>query len=490
MDTLRTCPASPRSARAGSARLAARPSPLLVWLPPLALLLSTAAALAAVPEALVLTSDFTTGKLSVLLSGPEWTVVPDVAPVCADAAGRVAQGLVYVINRGACNDVEAIDPAGGWTVRGEFSVGSGSNPQDIAFVSADRAYVSRYATNWLLEVDPATGTILDSLSLAPFADGDGLCEMHRLCLAAGRLFVEVQRLDEDHGWVPVPPSYLAVVDPVADRLVDIDPDLPGVQGIPLAGLNPAAPIAIDPGTGDLLVPEAGAFGVLDQGGLERVDPVACVSRGFVITEEELGGDLSSFAWWSDSLAYAVVADPTGNTALVSFNPSTGRRTGVLYQPGGYVLADCLISSRGDLLLADQGYTDPGIRVFDAATGSFLAGPLSTGLPPLVLLSAEGLQPPPTSPALTWMPVPNPAAGAVEVRYREGGPAAAGAEVFDLSGRRIRRLLPAPPGSGPGPGSLTWDLRDGMGHRVGSGVYRIRAAMSDGRVETHPVTVLR
>jgi hypothetical protein len=449
-------------------------------------LVLAAAAAAAEPEALILTSDYTTGGLSALSGDPEWNVESDLAPICPDAVARVSNGFVYVVNRMGCDNIEVIDPVRNWDIRGEFSVGGGTNPQDIAFVSRDRAYVTRYETNWLLEVDPSTGAVLDSVSLAALADEDGICEMHCSCLIGRELFIEVQRIDRVH-FTPVPPSVLAVVDVDTNELLDLDPVVPGVQGIVLEGLNPAAPMRIDPATGDLLVPEAGAFGVLDAGGLERVDPHAHRSKGFVITEGELGGDLSYYAPVSDTLAYAVVADEGGNTALVSFNPASGRRTGVLYRPGGYVLADCMVSSRGHLLLADRDYTNPGVRIYDAASGVFLAGPLSTGLSPIAFLSAEGVAPSESgAKAPLWLPVPNPARGPVELRSMASTDAAfVRTEIFNMAGRRIGVLSVSPAMTDP-----VWNLSDDTGRIVSSGIYRMRRTAADGRVETHAVTVLR
>ena len=45
------------------------------------------------------------------------------------------------------------------------------------------------------------------------------------------------------------------------------------------------------------------------------------------------------------------------------------------------------------------------------------------------------------------------------------------EVFDVSGRRVRRLLDAERAAGPG--EVTWDGSDGSGARVGAGVYLLR-----------------
>ena len=100
----------------------------------------------------ILTTDYTTGSVSCLAVDSSRTMQVDLGAVCPDAVERFHGGLLYVINRYRCGDIEVLDPAHNWSMVREFSVGVGSNPQDIAFTGEDRAWVSRYESNWLLEV--------------------------------------------------------------------------------------------------------------------------------------------------------------------------------------------------------------------------------------------------------------------------------------------------------------------------------------------------
>lgn len=343
---------------------------------------------------LALTTDYATGSLTAIGLEAPWTAERDLEPVCADAVARVHGGLVYVVNRHACDNIQVIDPAD-WSTLQEFSVGAGTNPQDIAVITRVRAYVSRYESNDLLEVDPSSGVVLGTISLSSFADADGLCEMHRMIVRGDRLFVQVQRMVRQawpDPWLPSPPSQLVVIDLDTRQIIDADPATPGVQGVPLAGTNPAAPMQIDPATGDLLVPLAGQYGVADAGGVERVDPIDLVSRGFAVTEAALGGDLIDIALWSSTRAYALVSDATYNTVLLAWNPASGEVIGPVYQPGGYVLSDLLVSESGRLFIADRTFLNPGVRVFHAATGDSLGGPVGAGLPPFELLLLPGSAP--------------------------------------------------------------------------------------------------
>jgi len=74
------------------------------------------------------------------------------------------------------------------------------------------------------------------------------------------------------------------------------------------------------------------------------------------------------------------------------------------------------------------------------------------------------------------PAPNPAPGQVWLRFELAAPARVSGEVFDLAGRRVRRLEAR---AGRGRQALYWDGRDQVGHPVPAGVYLYRL---DGRDE--------
>jgi len=137
-------------------------------------------------RAFVFQTDYSTGSLSVDDLAPR-TAHCDVAPVNSDATLRWYGGLLYVVNRYGADNIQVIDPATHATLR-QFSVGNGSNPHDIAFASPTRAYVTRFESTDLWIVNPVTGAHTGTVSLAAFADADGIPEMDRLAgwLAANK----------------------------------------------------------------------------------------------------------------------------------------------------------------------------------------------------------------------------------------------------------------------------------------------------------------
>ena len=90
-------------------------------------------------------------------------------------------------------------------------------------------------------------------------------------------------------------------------------------------------------------------------------------------------------------------------------------------------------------------------------------------------------------ALTAPPGPNPAGTTGTVSFSLAHPADVLVEVFDVTGRRVVRLLNEHRGAGAH--DLSWNLRDGKGRPVASGVYLWRIA-TDGKTLTARQVVLR
>ena len=326
--------------------------------------------------AIVVTSDFSTGALSAIDIATR-QVATNVASVHSDASVRIYGGLIYVVNRFGQDNIQVIDPGVGYTTRRQFTTGNGSNPQDIAFASPLKAYVTRYGSADLLIVDPRNGAQRGTISLAAFADADGLPEMAQMAFVDPWLFVACQRLTN---FQPVNSSVVVVVDTRNDQLVDKDLFTPGIQPIVLTGRNPITDFVYDPVTQELLIGCVGDFGVAD-GGIERIDAENLESVGYAITEAALGGDVLDVAWHDAARSYAIVGDASFNNLVMSWSATSGAAIDTVYAPGGFTLPDCEINSLGELYVCYAGLSSPGVRVYDVGPDTLLAGPLDTGLPP-------------------------------------------------------------------------------------------------------------
>jgi uncharacterized repeat protein (TIGR01451 family) len=84
-------------------------------------------------------------------------------------------------------------------------------------------------------------------------------------------------------------------------------------------------------------------------------------------------------------------------------------------------------------------------------------------------------------------MPNPTLGSTELRYGLPQAAQVSAKIFDVAGRMVRDLGES--SVAPGWHSLSWNLNNDAGQRVGPGMYFVRLWV-DGKALMRPVTVLR
>ena len=338
--------------------------------------------------AFVATTDFTTGSYSTvnlrdLTADTDLPAQPGI--IESDNWAVYDNNKVYVINRFGADNITVLDTADLTTAIAQFSTGNGTNPQDMAFVSDTKAYVSLLGSNDLLIVDPtaAPGSeITGTIDLSGFLDGDqdGLVEAGPMAMVGTNLFVALQRLDN---FVAARPGVLAVIDTTIDALVDLDPGTPGIQGIVLTGQNPSY-MHYDTALGKLVVSEVGNFGSVNDG-IETVDPRTFTAEGFIITENDLGGDVGDVVIVDGIKGYVVVGGFNPNKVAV-FDAAGGIKTGDLIT-GLSFIPDLALDSAKRLLVPDRTLTNPGIRIYDTFTDTEVTpGPINVGLPPNAIVN--------------------------------------------------------------------------------------------------------
>lgn len=429
----------------------------------------------------IATSEYypTAGAFTLMGMPAPWPHDDNYGILSGDAIPLSHQRLIYVLDR-ANGAVRVIDPAQDFATLREFSVGVGSNPHDLCFITAARAFVPRYESTDLWEVDPSTGAHTGTIDLSPLADADGLPEMEKCATHDGLLYVTLQRLDRDYGWEPISPALLAVIDLAINELRDMDPAQPGIQGIELAATNPNSGIIVDPRTGDFLIGEAGSYYALD-GGIERFDPVTQQSLGLVVTESTLGGNLDFWTTADGVTGYAIVLGESWETSIVAFDLATGAVAGTVVASPTYAFTHFLLDPLyRQIFVCDRTYTQPGVRVRDLDTWEPLApAPIGVGLYPYWLLAMRGPdagapEGAGRTPRLALRLSPQPAFGEATLRFTTSAEGPLAMEVLDAAGRRVARLtrgtLPA------GAHALRWDGRGDDGRAVPSGAYwaRLRA----------------
>lgn len=300
----------------------------------------------------------------------------------SDATVRTYRDKVYVINRLGQDNVIVLDRDNLATPLTQYSTGNGSNPHDIAFVSNEKAYISRYGLTHLLVVNPVTGDSLGSVDLSTFADADGLPETSQLALYGGHLFAACQRLDrETLMWDPTDFSVIAVVDVTTDLLVDVDPQIEGVQGIVMTAKNPQGTARRG---SKWFLSAVNSTGNLTDGGIEVIDLENLTSEGILLDEAVLGGNIWSLAMISNDDGYVVVADENWVNTVKRFGLTTQSVSpGLNGLSGGHLPGLGAFGTR--LYVLDRGSpVDPasaGVKVYDVSTDELVAGPIGTGLPP-------------------------------------------------------------------------------------------------------------
>lgn len=331
-------------------------------------------------RAIIVTTDYVTGSLSSLDLSTN-TATKNILTIHSDAAVRTYQNKVYIINRLGQDNIIALDSNNLKTPLKQYSVGNGSNPHDIVFVSEKKAYVSRNNLNRLLIVNPITGDSLGTVDLFTFADADGLPEASQMAIYNNRLFVVCQRLDQKGSFGPTDFSVIAVVDVATNQLVDVNTTTAGIQGIVMAGKNPTG--AALQGN-KWILSTVNTFGSLTDGGIEVINLDSLKTEGIVINETTIGGNLNALAMKSSSEGYIVLSDANFANVVKPFNLTTKTIASALSNiSGGYIPALSVFGNR--LYILDQGsFTDPasgGVKAFDITTNQLVAGPINVGLPP-------------------------------------------------------------------------------------------------------------
>ncbi len=432
----------------------------------------------------VITTDYSTfGQVREVTTSAPWSVSGDLAAIPGDAVGRIHDGMVYIVGRGTANIIQIFDPAGGFTLVREFSIGAGRNPQDIAFAPDGTAFVSCYDSAELIAVDVTTGTVTASYSTADFADADGLPETGWMTAVDDRLYVAAQMLDRDNWYVPAGPGAVLVFDMVNRLWVDQDSGTAGLQPIVLTGSDPYTDFQVF-NVGESVharVGCVGSFGVTD-GGIEEIDLTAGTSLGFLVTEAQLGGDVTRFVQ-VDGVLYVLISDASFITHLVRWEVASSNMT-VMAIGSGYVYADLALAPGHQLFVADRTVGASGLRVWDTGTGVELtSGVLDTGLPPFMMIfPRDFLSPVPTVPMATLAmgaPYPNPGNPRMHVEMNAAPYVPVNITVVDLRGRVVRRAQVETDGQGRA--RFEFDGRDQGGRSVASGLYRIVGTRGSSRV---------
>lgn len=299
----------------------------------------------------------------------------------SDIVVRSFYNVIYIISRFGTDTIQVIDPKS-FGVIADYSVGGGSNPQDIWVVSNEKAYITRLNpendnsnTDDIIIVRPFTGEVIGSIDLTSYTTGDGerYARTTQMIVVGGYLFVCMADLPFNLANPADTNAKIAVIDITDDEIVDV---------IELSGRN-AADITYSPATNLIYVSLSGVYenfttDVNDHfGGIETVDPDTLISSGIVIDDKDLGGYPTEVHLLSSGLGM-VIAE---GKKITSFNPTTFNvlNENFYLSPGSF-LPDFSIDQSGNILVTERSPDSSGIVVLNG-DGVVVSGPIGVGAMP-------------------------------------------------------------------------------------------------------------
>jgi hypothetical protein len=346
------------------------------------------------PHVFVVTDDGSTGGAASMTIEDPWTVLPALEPVGLDPLVRHFFGRHYVVNREA-GTIQVIDPTSFETLT---TLDVGGLPQDIAVVGARQAYVSRFDSAELLQLDPLSGLVTDTIDLTFLADADGIPEMGTMILDGPLLFLQLQRIDRSAAQLAAaPPSFLAVIDVRTNQLVDADPGTSGLQAIRLTGRRPAYKMTVEAQSRRLYVSVPAGFFDSVEGAVEEIDLDTLQSLGFITTEGSLQTlDLSAFTLVGPDKGFVVThTEIVESSHVTGFSRQTGTPVSQIYTTlFGSIRNIAHDPPTSQVFLPDHTSDDTvGVLVFDPETDTILTPtPIDVGAPPVDLVVARPVSP--------------------------------------------------------------------------------------------------
>ena len=336
-------------------------------------------------------SDFSSSAIGIFDSSSPYEGQSDFNPGVSDTIVRTFEDNYYVIRRFMSDSIARYDVTDTATPIFESSTNdegdeASSNPHDLIFVDASKAYLLRYGSPIVWIVNPsatdASQFKTGELDLSAY-DSDGVPEATRGVVVDGRLFIFMQRLTE---FAPTDTGVVAVFDTTTD--LEIDTGSSGeLLGIELPAFNPLD-ISLDNATNSIFVAAVGDFGAFDgsrpaafSGGIVTVDSID-FSTSLLIDDTEETGRITAVEIVSANTAYMITETGFGSSTLVSFDPNTGaiNETGVAGL-ADVDLRDITTGPAGNLWVAVADIATPRVVILNPADNTIVSEDIMPALNP-------------------------------------------------------------------------------------------------------------
>ena len=316
--------------------------------------------------------DYAVGTFSTV-SIEGWSVAEGIFPATGDSTVVVDEGKVLVLNRFGYDTMQIYEP-GSWSApQAELSLSEGelsTNPQDAA-TCGGKLFVSLLSRDWLGIWDPETGVRTGKVDLSAFNDSDGVGpEPIDLVVEGSRLWVALQRLDEDDGWVDE-----------GGMVVAIDCATEEIEGSwSVAGNTRIFPWPDHPG----VLAAARAYGE-DPAGIYAVD--ATSGARLLAPMDSLELVPTALAAWGERAIATVVTEDGSSQGIACVDLGSGESalaestTRFLTDIAGNELGEAWVGAHWGWL--DPDAAEPGVLVYDIEGCSSLTpeSPISLTLAP-------------------------------------------------------------------------------------------------------------
>jgi hypothetical protein len=250
-----------------------------------------------------LADDYSLGALATI-SVNGLGVQDTLAPISGDAVVRTSQDKVVVLNRLNADTMRVYETS--WDSPAlDIALEDLSNPQDAA-ICGGNLYVSVHNGSHIPAYDVGTGLLVDNVDLSPWAGTDGSAEAATMVTDGAHLFVAVQQLKQDAGWVSDGGAILRA-DCTTGTLEQWAESAP-------------SPVITEGINGETIGYKTGLFGAID--GEIGLFQRANAEKTVLVEEVQLGADIHAFAFSTSHLVYAT-ADRDWNFQVHCLDLDTG-----------------------------------------------------------------------------------------------------------------------------------------------------------------------
>jgi len=260
-----------------------------------------------------------------------------------------------------------------------------SNPYKLVVKNDTTGYLIRYGTSKIWVVNPLADTAEDfktaEIDLSVYSGSDNIPEMTDALIVDDKLYILMQNLDRDNGWIPQT-AYVAVIDTNnGNDEIETNTDANTPKGIQLTVTNPNKMVYLS-SNNTIYISGVGPYFPADySGGIESIN-LADNSTSLVVddgdTDTHPYGQINNIAILNSTRGYFVGYSAWQDTAIYSFNPTTGAvdDTALLENKD---ISDIEIGPLGNLWVTDRN--NSGITIFNTVDNSVLKELIDTDLVP-------------------------------------------------------------------------------------------------------------